>query len=49
MYIEPEEYFTESARKILEEGEKKSSQKKDKTLSAKNKKLKTTKITIDDK
>ena len=38
MYIEPEEYFTESARKILEEGEtiktkkspKNSSQKKEK-------------------
>ena len=27
MYIEPEEYFTESARKILEEGETDSTKK----------------------
>lgn len=45
MYVEPEGYFTPSMKKILEEGEKKES----KQSSSKNKKLKATKIIIDDK
>ncbi len=46
-YVEPEGYFTESMRKILEEGEKENSQNAQKLKSSKNKK--TTKIIIDDK
>ena len=47
MYVEPEGYFTPSMRKILEEGEKKSSQNTQKQASIKNKK--NTRILIDDK
>ncbi len=49
MYVEPEGYFTPSMKKILEEGEKKKSNKTPKQSSSKNKKSKTTKIIIDDK
>ncbi len=47
MYVEPEGYFTPSMKKILEEGEKKSTQNTQKQASIKNKK--NTRIIIDDK
>ena len=47
MYIEPEEYFTESARKILKEGETIKTKKSPKNSSQKKEKKMT--IHIDDK
>lgn len=40
MYVEPAEYFTPSARKILEEGETDSIKKPDKKLAKKQQKQK---------